>query len=94
MKTMKTFKENSEQVCVVLLQVNFMGNYRLCQQYQVGEPCKIGEAQCSFAHYPEEINLWRLDREDQININQFMIDQRNNILRGEISFNGGYAFCA
>ena len=62
--------------------MNFLGSYRLCQQYVVGDACKIGEAQCSFAHYPEEMNLWRLDREEQIDMNKFIVDQRNNILKG------------
>lgn len=49
-----------------------MGKYRLCQQYQEGNPCQIGEAKCTFCHSYEEMEFWEHDRDGSFNIQDFI----------------------
>ena len=53
-------------------QTTFGGKFKLCQQYQAGLPCKIGETNCTFAHSETEIDFWNLDRSGHFNVGEYM----------------------
>ncbi|XP_059174915.1 helicase with zinc finger domain 2-like isoform X2 [Physella acuta] len=48
--------------------------YFLCNQFKINEPCRLGEANCTFAHSQAEINLWTMDRDRTFNIQNFIRD--------------------
>ncbi|XP_022112263.1 uncharacterized protein LOC110991259 isoform X2 [Acanthaster planci] len=41
---------------------DFMGPYSLCQQFDSGNPCKVGEDNCWYCHSREELMIWDADR--------------------------------
>ncbi|GFN78225.1 helicase with Zinc finger domain 2-like isoform x3, partial [Plakobranchus ocellatus] len=47
-------------------------SYKLCQQFQAGRPCRLGESNCTFAHSPAEISFWNLDRDGPFKISKFL----------------------
>lgn len=51
-----------------------VANYMLCNHFKSGMPCRIGEANCTFAHNQVEIDLWNLDRYRVFNIQAFIRD--------------------
>ena len=59
-----------------------MGKYMLCKNFTTGQPCKVGEMKCTFAHYQEEIHLWTLDRDGHLDIVEFMNAQKELLRTG------------
>lgn len=51
---------------------NFFGNFKLCQQYAQGQPCRLGEDLCTFCHNQPELDLWTFDREGSFSIDAFI----------------------
>lgn len=62
----------------------FSGRYKLCQQFVAGQPCRVAEAQCSFGHYQEELDLWEMDRQGQVNLAEFIDDQQEKLKTGTV----------
>ncbi|CAG5132928.1 unnamed protein product, partial [Candidula unifasciata] len=61
----------------------FIGNqsyhsykYKMCTHFQSNLPCRLGEANCSFAHNHTEVSLWNLDRDRVFNIQGFINDAK------------------
>lgn len=50
--------------------------YKMCAHFQNNQPCRIGEAKCTFIHNPVEERLWNLDRERVFSIEGFINDAK------------------
>ncbi|XP_012934940.1 helicase with zinc finger domain 2 isoform X2 [Aplysia californica] len=46
--------------------------YKMCLQFQQNLPCRIGEANCTFAHNHVEVLLWGKDRNAEFSISGFL----------------------
>ncbi|XP_038048815.1 helicase with zinc finger domain 2-like [Patiria miniata] len=46
---------------------DFLGPYTLCEQFNTGVPCKVGEESCWFCHSREEVMIWDADRAGHFN---------------------------
>ncbi len=70
--------------CTFCFQFNFYGKYRLCQQFQQGQPCKVPEHQCTFSHSEIEAELWTADQQEEFDITRFIEEQRRLSGHGKI----------
>ncbi len=53
-------------------QIHRNATYKICQQFQTGQPCRVGEERCTFPHHQSEIRLWTMDRDGMFSIQDFI----------------------
>ncbi|XP_022318175.2 3'-5' exoribonuclease HELZ2-like isoform X3 [Crassostrea virginica] len=58
----------------------FYGSYIMCNSIVVGGICRYGEDNCSFAHNKWEQLLWTMEKDEEFNITEFIIQSRSKNL--------------
>ena len=58
----------------------FSGSYIMCNSVVVGGLCRYGEDNCSFAHNKWEQLLWTMEKDEEFNISEFIIQSRSKSL--------------
>ncbi|XP_048248196.1 helicase with zinc finger domain 2-like isoform X1 [Haliotis rufescens] len=53
-------------------QIHRNASYKICQQFQNSEPCRVGEERCTFPHHQPEARLWAMDRDGKFIIVEFV----------------------
>ena len=58
----------------------FYGSYRMCNRIAVGGICRYEEDLCTFAHNKWEQLLWTMEKDEEFNITEFIIQSRSKNL--------------
>lgn len=65
-------------------QIHRNASYKICQQFQNSEPCRVGEERCTFPHHQPEARLWAMDRDGKFIIVEF-VEHLKKIGVGELA---------